>query len=982
MASLSGLCLLGAALATPSGAPAGDGSVEVEWTVRRRALDPAGHADELSASLVAPAWEVRHAGLDSLARALPWEVPPALAAEVGRALSDGHPNVRRMALRAAARLDLAVPEATLTALADDPFWGTRAEAARTLGLARDEHDGVLLARLAGDPDPRVADAAFDLLFGRGAPALGAQVALWEEAGLGGANRDLLRAAEAVARGGGNAVLIDGGRLRLARGQASPVRAARRAWWEAAAFASLGGGRVDLLLDGFFSPVPGAAAGAERRRRALLSEGARKAGAACAAPFLTAARAFDAAAAGRMDLGAVRALLGAWPTLAGLAGADRGDDLERAIELVELVAEITGGVEGGGPSGGGLLATLGSCSTPTAVAGWSALLGRRDRWDAVEVAGFLAVERDAELCVTVIDVVSETLSRTADPGAGRLLAGALDDPRPQVADAAFRALCEHLAPGEGLDELYRFWSALEDGRDLQSLRFLPREAPAPPFRSAFLALWESGRYRKASLLELLGLFRGDAEIGERLVLWIEEELALLAPDARPPREVQRGPWREREDRIKALAAALHQVEGEAAVERLEDLLERTDALSAEVAKTCAWALGRTAAGRERLVRWLSDGVSHRVRTEAALALATDGDGAATDVLLERYGRCDEELRLRILRRVGELSAARCVEHLAAVVLEPGHSAAERVVALGELADHADAARAVTALAEVVERTRDADLERAAIEALGATGRAAAGTILLAAMADPARAERLRDELLPALVALSTVATDEVLARELWRVALANAPVELSARFVGRSLPAREFVYRGELRAAEGLARDGRLLALLEGGAPWWRLDARLLAELAGAALAADDPSSGVAGRRLLRGAVAGFAGEGPGADTEHRLCRARAGLLSMAMEREDHAAAAFWARALLEARRAGRTSVRAFTDVFGLADPRRGRDPLAWLEATRFQELAWLALERGDPPAARELARRAARPARASRNATAEQARLQRAVGEF
>ena len=970
---------LAPSLVHPSHARAGtgDGAIATEWAVRRRALDPARHADELRTALASSTWELRHAALDALARALPWEVPSPLADEVRALLTDEHPNVRRMALRAATRLERRVPDETLAALACDPFWGTRAEVARILGLDPTEHDGVLLEGLAADPDPRVASVAFDLLFGRGPTALDAQLALWERADLDRSPQAFLRAAECVARGAGNAPLIERVRSRLATGEPSAASAARRALWEAASVASLGEVREQTWVNGFLSPLPDAGGSVERRRRALLVEGARAVGEELAEGLLAAARAFDAAASGRADLGAVRALLAPWPNLAALAGGDPSDDLARAIELVEAAVEVTGGTS----ASTSLLETLASCSTPTSVAGWNALLARRDRWDPFEVAGFLAVERDAELCLAVIDVLSETLSRTGDGGAARLLTGALDDLRPEVAESAFRALCEHLAPGEGLDDLHRFWSALGDGRDLQALRFLPRTAPPRPFREDFLQLWETGRFRKASLLELLGLFSGDGEIGARLAGWIEEELPQLSLADRPPREVKRGPWREREDRIKALAAALHKVEGEAAVEYLEGLLERTDALSSEVAKTCAWALGRTALGRGRLGRWLADGVSQRVRIESALALASDGARGPTDVLLERYEHCDEELRLRILRRLGGLPAVRCVEHLAAVVLEPGHSAAERVVALGEVAAHADPARAVAALTEVVERTPDADLERAAIEALGATGSAGAGPILRAALVDGRRAALLRDELLPALSAIPTAAAGEALARELWRSALANAPEELAARFRGRSLPAREFVYRGELRAVAGLARDGRLLALLEGGVPWWRMDARLAAELAVLALEAPVASSREAGRRLLRGAVAGLVGEAPSAEGEHRLCRARAGLLALALGARRHAAAAFWSGELLDAWRAGRTSARAFTDVFGLPDPRRGVDPLARLEATRHQGHAWLALERGDRPAARELTRRAALPARASRRAAAEQVRLERAVGD-
>jgi hypothetical protein len=953
-----------------------DGPVAVEWAVRRRALDPARHADELRAALRSPDWGERHAALDALARALPGEVPAPVTEGVLELLDDDHPNVRRMALRGATRLRLEVPGAILAALAGDPFWGTRAELANTLGLDPDPHDGALLGHLADDADPRVAAAAFDLLFGRGPTALEAQLALWESADLDRASHTFLRAAECVARGAGNAPLIEAVRRRLAAQPTSTASAARRALWEGAAFASLGEGRTRLWVNGFLARLPDAGPGVERRRRELLEEGAAAASDELSEGLLAAASAFDACAAGRANLGAARARLASWPALAALAGSAASDDLERAIELIEAAVEVSDGTDEG------LLEVLGPCSTETAVAGWNALLARRDRWEPPAVSGFLSTARDAQLCLAVVDVLSETLSRTADTGAARLLTGALDDPRAEVAESAFRALCEHLSPGDGLEELHRFWSGMESGRELRALRYLPRAAPPRPFRADLLDLWESGRFRKASLLELLGLFRGDGEIEARLVAWIEAELAHLTLADRPPREVERGPWREREDRAKALVLALHQVAGEAAAERLEGLLERTDSLSSEVAKTCAWALGRTAVGRVRLARWLAEGVSHRVRIEAALALASDAAREATDVLLERYAHCDEELRLRILRRLGGLSEARCLVRLKAVVLEPGHSAAERVVALGEVAAHADPERAVAALAEVIERTSDVDLERAAIEALGATGSAAAGLYLCAILTDERRAESLRDELLPALAAIPTAAAGEAVAHEFWCSALANAPQELAARFVGRSLPSREFIYRGELRAVEGLARDGRLFTVLGAGEPWWRADARLLAELAAGASVGDIASSREAVRRLLRGAVAGLAGEAPSADTEHRLCRARAGLLSLALERLDHAATAFWSRALVDARRAGRTSVRAFTDVFGLPNRRHGVDPLARLSAMRLQARARCALELGDRSAARELARRAALHARASHRAAAEQVRLEQAVGDL
>lgn len=933
MAAALPLALLCAVLAAQD--PVAD-----EWRARAWALDPAAHRAAIERALADERWETRHAALDALARAgqgVVWDGAHELLAP---RRADPHPNVRRQALRATRRLGAPVAAEELAPLARDPFGGVRLELCEALAGLPEERAAELLLELAADADARVRARAFDLLIGRGPDALGAELDLWERAGCDEEPERFLRALDLLRRAPPNELLIESMRLRwraLERGGAPPARlAALRAAWEALAFVQLGRGQVAPLAAGWLATFEDGDESLDRRRRAQLLAGAAAAGPDLGDLLHAAARAETSLAAGT-DL-----LEGALEALAG--------DEERLLLV---------------PVGGELDLEL-----------WGLLAGRRDAWDAAVVGPWLAPGIDPGVRLAVVNALAETLARSGDEGSALLLARALDDPDQNVAAEAWRALCDAPRP-VALAELWRYWCE-RTGRDVELLRFLSRQSAPAPFRADLIELWASGAARRASVLELLASFRGDGDLARRVEAWLGEELAGLV--AAPPPADGAEPdeaWLRQEDRAKALVGALHSIAGEGALESMERVLELSDGLSHEVSKTCAWALGQTPAGRRRLRAWLRPEASMRVRIEAALWIVPDDpDPEVVGLLLERYARCDEELRLRILRVLAPTGDARALAHLAATVTGAGTSPAERVVALAEVAR---APRAAGALLAIVAAAPDVDVERAAIEQLGglellepADGERLA-LLLRERLADPARAEQLRDEVLPALARLAPELGAVELERELLREPLRRAAGELASRFRGERLPAREFVYRGELRAIEELARQGRLEAALAGAGPCWRLDARLLLQLGERALEGGGPGARRAARRLLRAALVAFEGEAPMEDLEHLLCTARARLFALALDERRLDDALLWAGELLDAWRAGRTSERAWSAVFGAVDA------ADWLEATRLQARAWAALARGDRSGARACWI-AAEPlvARAPR-AGAEQTRLGRAI---
>jgi hypothetical protein len=235
---------------------------------------------------------------------------------------------------------------------------------------------------------------------------------------------------------------------------------------------------------------------------------------------------------------------------------------------------------------------------------------------------------------------------------------------------------------------------------------------------------------------------------------------------------------------------------------------------------------------------------------------------------------------------------------------------------------------------------------------------------------------RDELLVAFARLGAGA--EAFRALYLELPIANAAAELEARFDGRSLVSREFLYRGDLRATVHLARFGRLAdeewsPVL--GVVAARAEGRLLIQLAAAARGGDE-MDGVFRRLLLAAAVA-LEGEPSSAEVELELARVYATLLGVDLGGGRFASAAAWASRLGRDWHLGVMSDRVHRRLLG--DPRSSPETTSYLPAATLQAKAYLANSQGRGEAARALAVRGRAAAGESKRALEVQALLDAAL---
>lgn len=969
---------------------------EREWRARARALEPMEHLDEVAAGLGSGDWRERHGVLDAFARTpRAARVLVDYLAESGvsptRLLADPHPNVRAAALAVlfAAGRGPDPGDPRVARGVGDPFESVRRALAR--GLARAQTPVLapgsaspglrLLARLAaaGDGAGELARAA---LFSAGLEATTQQRALLLRGDvLDGAA--LLEALPHLRRAPVSAVLVED--LRRALPESGPGRASAAALVEVLALH----GELDGALDGVLDGVPdGERAGPVCDRGVLVAGWG-------ATPPLT-APVPGPPVDSESDAERTRAARDRYQGI--LAETAREGDVELGERLLRAAARD--------PSeGADFEAECGALALPVeralsaardlpddlAEAVWDALAPRVEALDPWLVAPYLAADRGPGLRSAVAGVVAETFLRSGDPGAEELLWPLLHVPDGGRRRSAFRWLCGGPGAGarmEGLHQAWRTYGAEE--REL-CLRFLPRDRPPTPFRDDLLALCQRVDRRTAPVIELLGLLRDDGVVAAALGRWLEEALAGME------RARDREPYATHEWRAKALVLAL----GRVALDPLESALVRGLAARPppsplgpggerhhpELPKTCASLLGKTAAGRARLVRFLGPEVRRRTRVEAAIFVAPDphlvgARPAALAALLEGDAHSDSELGVRVLAAIGRTPGPEALAHLEGRAREEGHPLERRLAAVDALAARASRAAAGevgarAALVRVLAEARVSEVWLAAAGVLGSVGGGEAAAALRAEWTrrrargeDPA----LVDELLVPLMDAGGLAREDLGLP--FQRALAAAPGDLAGRLAGQIQAAPSFRWRVELAAAERLARDGELSAALDAAGPWWRMDGELLLELG---TRAREAGEGEAARRLLLAARVALLGEPPTRATRGRGDRAALGLAALAGERRDWDGAAAWAQELLGSLRRGGGPSSSLAEALGRFDRPAGVDPAADLAAAVVQARAWGALERGDPEVARALARRARGLLGASRAARDAQARLETAL---
>ncbi len=977
LALICTLSLCGGLSAPQQGSPA----VELEWSVREWALDPAAEAESIVQAARDADWKRRHGAFDALARAAPRSITAEQEQLARVALTDEHPNVRAQALAALATHGAEVGELA-ERLVEDSLPEVRRELARALALSALDTAGEILFTLTEDEDPRVAREATDQLLAHIGGVGDSQRELWRSGRLDHDPETFLHVLDALDRSANGHAFGDWIRSEIwsrdlgIRGDPlSPEQKRKACLWY-----SLIRQRYLPVLPCPWSavwlqPLGPEHSSVERRRQARLLEWAESLGSDVGLQLLQAAGSLDAEAQ--------------------LGGAGAADAAERASDLLMGAAVALAGaraVSEGAPRG---LKPGGENYAPTgertlywsadfAIEFWDAVLGRATGWNPADEA-WLDVELDSEVRAAVIDAFADTWTRTLDGASGDLLVEALGDPLPDLAHGAWLALAR---TDEGVRRfrrpLHTWWSEQALEAKLEALREVNREVPLDtPWREELVRLWASGEGRTVSVTELLGAHRGDEEVEALLRRWVDEAIAVLEASPVPDEETTRGPWREAETSALWLTRAWLHATGANEIQGRMELLRRVGHLGKELGKILITDLEKRPGGRVALRSLLeSPKLSRRLRIEIVLVDETIDSSAAFELLVERYDRCDQELRLRIALRLADFEDPRSRELLLRVALDAEAGPGERGLAIDSLAAAGTPAEVEPLLLRIIDEAGDLDLARAAVAELASAGSEASATRLYAALADPDSAPYLRDVILPALAGIEVrrgVAPTPRLVAIWAEEAQLSAGHELEVRFRGERLSSRAFAYSGLIGATETFVRAGVLEAALALAGAWWRFDARLLMELGATATETGGPAADPIARRLNLAALIGLVGEGEAPDREGLVAKARARLLRIAWRQRNWREAEGWAGAILEDWRSGRTTRSGFEAAFGARDVELERDPTEWLIACQLQARAWQALEAGQLEWARRLAKRALRTPHVSRLAAAQQEELEAAI---
>ena len=893
-----------------------------EWRVRALAMGDESWPEDVTEL----EWEERCLLLDAARRADPASLDERAKGFVRSSLSHDHSNVRALAIVAARRLDYVLPPGRAAVLARDLLPEVRFELATSLleecdpelrvwshgepsatAIERAADARAVLLELALDPDSHVRARATAGLLSLGAVALKEQQTWWISTRVEDRPLELLRTLELLSRGPTNPELAQWGRERFA----DSGDRARSALWETGVERLGLDQRQDVLALGWTALLTGEETGeASRTGRLLIA--ARSGGSELAQLLLRQAR-------------------------------DEEDERTRR----ELARGFAHAVDLGDTQ---LFAQLSLADPEFFQWVWEELFGRADTW-ALEVIGpWFSRDLSERLRSAVFGAVAETLTRTGDEGSRRAVEALLGDASDPLFDAAFRAVCDAPHSERSLGVLHAGWVRTEEPRRGELLRSLSREVTPAPFREDLLQRWRPGSARDVSSLELLALFVDDAGVSRAVSSYLAEHVVAYEVSGIPP-DLQL------EGRLISLIQASRKLCGEEALGLLNRAMAAGASRSKEVVKACGAVMETSHPGRLLLANWMEEQTPSRARIEAAILVSELRPMEATRVLLERYAHCDAPLRMRALRALGRSGSDSAHGFLEGVALGAGLDAQVATEAIAN--SGVSSTERVASLERITQGTPDPEVLRAAIEGLAvagsgdwdATRRAGAALVGVLSRAEETK-DSPRDELLVAFAQLGV--EEEALCSIYLDLPIANAGAELEARFNGHSLPSREFLYRGDLRATTELARlgrlaDGELNELL--GAAAARVEGRLLLQLA-AASRGGDVQDGVF-RRLLVAAAVALEGEPSSADVELELARVYATLLTADLEQSRYISAVAWASRLARDWRLGILSDRDLQRLF--ASPES--DLQAVLPASAIQAQALLALSQGRTEAARALAER-------------------------
>ena len=789
----------------------------------------------------------------------------------------------------------------------------------------------VLLELSLDSDRRVRGRASAGLLSLGEVALEEQLTWWLSSGVEDGELELLRALELLSRGRPNPELARWCRERF---RTSGDRC-RAALWETCVERLGLQPRADIMALGWTAQLLGEE-GAESLRVNRLREAAPGAGSELADLLLRAAR----EATNERER------------------SELAEGIARSIDLEDVP----------------LLRRLSLTGPEFMRWTWEALFGRADSWRPEVIGAWLSKEVPDEVRRAVFAAIAETLSRTGDEGSRRVIEARLGDAQDPLFDSAFRALCDAPQYERSMQALHAGWRRTEDPRRGELLRSLPRRVAPTPFRDDLLQRWRPGRARDVSSLELLTTFRDDAGVSSAVCTYLAEHVAEYE-------ESDLATGSQLEGRLISLIDASRTLCGEETLRILSRAMRAGSMRSKEVVKACGAAMNESRAGRLLLADWVETESPSRARIESAILVGELRPLEATHVLLERYRHCDPPLRMRVLRALGRQGSGASQRFLEGVAQGTGLDAEVATEAIAT-ANHSPVGK-VASLKKISEGTVSPEVLRAAILGLADASvgdleaKERAGAVLVDVIERCAALEDApRDEL---LVALARLGNQEAAFAALYLdLPVKNAEAELEARFSGRTLPAREFLYRGDLRATAHLASRGRL-----GGGSWRtqldaavvRAEGRILLQLAAAAGGGE--GSGAVVRRLLVAAAVALEGEPSAPDLEMELARIYATLLRVDLGESRYKSAAAWASRLGRDWHLGILSDRDLHRLFGGSG--EALEAQAFLPASALHAQAFLALSQGRTEAARELAERGRELAGDSAMALEHQALLEAAL---
>jgi len=906
---------------------------EHEWKVRRWALNEAEGREPLSAALASEDWRERERGLAALAR----RVLP-LTTELERAcissLESEHPSVKAAALDAlsnsGAQLSLTAELQETLARARLPE--VRAAFARFLG--RCSGDSAHLGELALDLDERVREDARSALFGQVGDAQATR--LLERLIVEGELDELVRALDwsrrlRLSTGDGVEVLRIGER----------VSHGRRALVSALALCRDASDRseLDALLDGWFSSEL-----EQRTARSLVEETARTLPEDSAASLVELWIAVDRGQSER------------WPNAVldcerlGEDSGARKDDLMR-VAMSALGPEAVMSLVG---------------KTELTIAAQLSLLRfaseRLRSWDRELALGFLE-SGNVDIRTACMIALGRATS-VGDVTSAELLSEILESGTEQERKVAFEWLSDALTIEPWIEALAAAWPKFNERTRFLLLRELPRGEPLVPFREVFIELGEQGGRQRDAVFDLLIWFGGDEEIATLFEGWVESEVQLaLEGECGGPSAAER----RAAGALRAFSRVSKREDADETRRLVLSVLGRVGGVSEHISEAAIGLLGGSPELLATLPELLEAPTGELTRSHMAMALAPHGDVRASEVLLELLPTATWGLSFRMMSALAESESGGARFWLSEAALDEGLRPEIRRGAVVQLAASGKTAEVRDYLNRTALFGLDVRTMTAAIEGLGRLGRMGRPALLmllrkfegggdsnLAALEGELR-EMVRIELLIALANFRDY-PDELLSKVFER-SMDAADDWLAYRLRGKETAKVEFVWREELQLFGKLAARTPPREILNAAGEWWRMESRLLIQLAevveGLEPRAFDPELACELFEVGLGALRGEAR----ADVEYTT-RARVGLLRVAVKARKWKLAESALNQLLGEWREGHIPERIWNTYLGYRDRQTDVDPPARLAALRFQLGARIALAAGRSKEALALTNRA------------------------